>query len=592
MRNKKLYPFERNNYFYGKLLTVRDFEDEQRYMNDKRRLTNILNCGVGVVSGLNTLMIDEKTISIEAGMALDYMGREIIVEEAVTKKLNVIDGFDGLQDIRSIYLCLEYEEKSEEMVHSIVATSENNNQEAQYNRVNESYRLYLTNEEKDSHSLTLNHYKEDKQVIYEANGIKITQIVPLYTQPEKEIEVKVQIEKINLPRMVDMEYTLTSDYFFNDEGENKLTIHYRDEDVTAYKTVELTYKLRADQVEQVKASLFVDKATSSISIGTVHYSLEEDTYFNVEIAKTSINERIIKAYMETPFDEALNFGSNNAIYLAKMRLIKKGVEYSIDDFQPMPYKQYVLSNGLLQLLMPEEVEQGLNAKELQKYLAGYDEVAVSKADGNNPKSLSSGQEVIEIDLRSKNKVYFSDEIAHGLGKGDVLINVAVVEELKENSSYDHSKNIFGDISILEGTHFEPNLPKCSLAVISYIETGTFRIAIKCLDNAETQTITVKWWAEKDEKARKENLSEINHVTVEIEPNTITIAPREKYKFTSVIEGTDNKECRWAVADKEGGAIDFNGVYEAPTKEGVYEISAESVKYPMKKATAFVVVKEG
>ena len=40
MKNMKYFPFERNKYFYGKLLTVDDFETEQRYMNDKRRVLN------------------------------------------------------------------------------------------------------------------------------------------------------------------------------------------------------------------------------------------------------------------------------------------------------------------------------------------------------------------------------------------------------------------------------------------------------------------------------------------------------------------------------------------------------------------------
>ena len=31
MNHANFFPFERNRYFYGKLLTVRDFEVEQRY---------------------------------------------------------------------------------------------------------------------------------------------------------------------------------------------------------------------------------------------------------------------------------------------------------------------------------------------------------------------------------------------------------------------------------------------------------------------------------------------------------------------------------------------------------------------------------
>ena len=107
MKNKKYYPFERNHYFYGKLLTVRDFEDEQRYMNDKRRINNVLTKGAGVISGLSTVMIDEKTISLETGMALDYMGREIIVPESVTKKLNVLDGFKEIKNYKFFFIPLK-----------------------------------------------------------------------------------------------------------------------------------------------------------------------------------------------------------------------------------------------------------------------------------------------------------------------------------------------------------------------------------------------------------------------------------------------------------------------------------------------------
>lgn len=37
MNNSNFFPLERNRYFYGKMLTARDFETEQRYFNNKRR---------------------------------------------------------------------------------------------------------------------------------------------------------------------------------------------------------------------------------------------------------------------------------------------------------------------------------------------------------------------------------------------------------------------------------------------------------------------------------------------------------------------------------------------------------------------------
>ena len=91
MKNMKYFPFERNKYFYGKLLTVDDFETEQRYMNDKRRVLNRFLYGTGVVSGLNVVPIDDMTISMEPGLALDFSGREIVVDTPAVKKLSMID---------------------------------------------------------------------------------------------------------------------------------------------------------------------------------------------------------------------------------------------------------------------------------------------------------------------------------------------------------------------------------------------------------------------------------------------------------------------------------------------------------------------
>jgi len=51
MNNSNFFPLERNRYFYGKMLTARDFETEQRYFNNKRRLLNRTLYGAGVVCG-------------------------------------------------------------------------------------------------------------------------------------------------------------------------------------------------------------------------------------------------------------------------------------------------------------------------------------------------------------------------------------------------------------------------------------------------------------------------------------------------------------------------------------------------------------
>ena len=139
MKNKQYYSCERNNYFFGKLMTVRDFESEQTYMNSKRRLGNRMMGGVGIVSGLDVILVDNKTFSLEPGMALDYLGREIVVPEPYVRRLNVLKGFDENKDKGIIYLCLGYKEDLKETTFSVASSGKSNGVSEEYNRVSEGY---------------------------------------------------------------------------------------------------------------------------------------------------------------------------------------------------------------------------------------------------------------------------------------------------------------------------------------------------------------------------------------------------------------------------------------------------------------------
>ncbi len=83
-------PFCRNNYFTGKLLTERDFTDEQRYEIDKLRLHQLELHGWGVVCGLKVKpqpYCPDLRIVIEPGFAIDRCGRQILVPAEVELEL-------------------------------------------------------------------------------------------------------------------------------------------------------------------------------------------------------------------------------------------------------------------------------------------------------------------------------------------------------------------------------------------------------------------------------------------------------------------------------------------------------------------------
>jgi hypothetical protein len=81
--------FKRNKYFTGKLMSAEDFQDEQDYHIEKRRLHNRLLHGYGVVTGLELSMSDDPPgmVRVGAGYAIDRLGNDVLLREVQTAKL-------------------------------------------------------------------------------------------------------------------------------------------------------------------------------------------------------------------------------------------------------------------------------------------------------------------------------------------------------------------------------------------------------------------------------------------------------------------------------------------------------------------------
>lgn len=78
-------PPARVRFFEGRLLNAADFQQEQQYHNRKRWLHNLLAFGPGAVAGLKVTH-DGPAVSVSPGIAIDPLGREIVVCKPVVLK--------------------------------------------------------------------------------------------------------------------------------------------------------------------------------------------------------------------------------------------------------------------------------------------------------------------------------------------------------------------------------------------------------------------------------------------------------------------------------------------------------------------------
>jgi hypothetical protein len=102
---------KRNNYFYGKLLTVEDYQTEQNYFINKQRLINRTLFGVGIVCGLEvTADKSAGIIRLSEGFALDGYGREIVLPKQMVWNLNRKYTPKEVGKTRDLFVWIRYDE--------------------------------------------------------------------------------------------------------------------------------------------------------------------------------------------------------------------------------------------------------------------------------------------------------------------------------------------------------------------------------------------------------------------------------------------------------------------------------------------------
>ncbi|MGI5912274.1 MAG: hypothetical protein ACOX6E_06830 [Syntrophomonadaceae bacterium] len=517
MKNPRYYPHERNRYFYGKLLTVRDFETEQKYFNDKRRIINRLLHGAGVICGLQVVAVDDKTISVEAGMALDYYGREIVVATPVAQKLSMIDGFSNNEYTKNIYLCIEYDEREKEPVYSVASSSTRPEEVGEHNRIQETYHLFIREEAPDLSNFGFSQLIENTTLLYSDEQVCIWQKCPRYINPDDRLEITLVVEKaLQVPR-VSIEYELNGEYIYGADGNQGGKIFFQEPEEEQQTTYEVSFPFRAASDAGIVDSLGVSDGRIRIQIGEKLLEPEVECSQIFQIVAQPVRERILQEYLNLNLDQYLE-NKDQAVYLARISLLQIGPSFMIEKVEQVPFNEYAYNvSDLFKLgVLGQGKAQGPYQTRASAYLMEPEEQPrldvryhpdKNEFDFNlgipKPQNIvgkgSTG--VVEIEMEASPKVgksYFSAEIDHGLGTGPVYVVTGVEESTDEEllQVSQHTEQIFlGDFEVFQNTNYASLAPRMAIGTVLYPERGTFRIGIRC----QTSTVTIariRWWAYK------------------------------------------------------------------------------------------------
>ncbi|MDR0949540.1 MAG: hypothetical protein LBM69_08520 [Lachnospiraceae bacterium] len=555
--------FDRNRYYYGKLMSVADFQLEQKYHNNKRRMQNRFGLGSGVLYGLGVVAVDEETISLEAGAAIDAVGREILVKEPITMNISDIEGSAAVlsQESGYAYLCLSYaQEEGEEVFNACGEPG------LEANRYMEKYRVTLSaREPKAMGDLSYRSVLEDRVIVYEGRGIRLTHITPKFAIQNTAVSLAVEVENIGQ----------TQDFSFSYQVPLR---HLRNEDRASLKVdfdSKLVAKKRRYRLEIPLVALGVE------AIGEIQAKGMPLTFFadatttqemllcdsQIQIVEHDMTQAITEQYYKTRMHTLLSRPDQSVLYLAKLFLVKAGESTIVEEVEAMPFAQVVQSGELQSALITRLTEE---LHKTQEELAQLHKATLLQETVQPKRQITYGVYEKQPESgsgRNKGNLFVSEEIPHGHGPGAVNL-VLTLENAK-------GELVSGDFALVR------------LSTKIFPDKGTFVIGILSREAARNQEMRVHWMAMKDE-AKEEEMEGGRKVL--LTKGFVELKTGESCYLDVQCRNMQDKRLLYRVKEQEG-IVDQNGLYTAPLIAGIYEIIVESAVYANVETSLFAVVRK-
>lgn len=590
MNSNPLFPFERNRYYAGKMLTSADFAAEQEYVNDKRQFLNNLMFGSGIVCGCNVYSLDDLSVFVESGLAIDRQGREIVIDTSVVKKLSAISGFESVNSNR-VTLCLKYKE---EQVHPVYSVSKQNaSSEYEYNRIQEGYELFLLDTEETQNYFEMESEFLARDVVYQDSDYEIQLIMPATVCRNRYVKIQLRATKLSAADTpFSFDAKLQTPSFLTSDGTHDLQISLSDMRLMERETIVQEYWVFVQETKAAETSLILKKG--SMRIRGKEEKMDSDFSMKILISdvtpRTLVNREIGKVSLELQ-----NMGNvQDYICLADISLLRTEGAYIIEHIEEKSVKKYI-----------ESPAQNTIRSEYLDYFRGTERLGVAlQAEPSmdmemaNRFSYESNMQIatgtVEIPIGGKAKageVFYSGEVMHGLGAGTVYVEIGqeFMDEDKVKGSNTKS-TVFGNGNLFPQTG--RNIPKTEKAVKVLNDKGSFVAAISFAEETDCLMLSYRWvavkFANSDNFEIKENTEK---QWIEAETPTVVLGTRESYYFGVKFHERDKCSIGYEVTEEDGGQISIDGVYTAPNKDGVFEIKIYCMERPYICTYAYAIVKK-
>lgn len=579
---EQVVPFERNRYYYGKVLTSADFTAEQKYMNDKRWFLNAVTLGSGILCGLNVFNLDDFSLLVESGVALDPSGREIVVESSAVKRVDAMAGYHE-NGSGKFSLCLRFQETEVQPVYAV--NRREDQLEYENNRIRECYELFLMEREQLKEEFCLDQEFFLEAVLRQSEDDLIRIRMPARACKGKKLKIQVEAEKLTSSgNGITFSCLLQLPVFLTREGKRSLTVNLREDGLKEGERAVHDYWVYTEQTELTMASVLVKKNPGSASSDTAvpKGEVELKVALTDELPETFIARELGKTSLEI----RSSVKQGNYVRLADLDMVHTENAYIISNLKDESGRNYLAppAYGQQRALYSSYYDTGEwePPKQAAEGLKNQTEPGSGRqTDRRKEPEVASGTLEIPLEMRMrKGRICFSEEIVHGLGPGKVYVAVGI-NEVQDgvNLHGDTRCTVYGENALF--AQQEPSSTWLKTAVKVWEEKGTFQVAAKLMGEQKTVLLSLHWTAIRAPQVTDAELLEnMELMQITPKPAIARMRPREKYFFG--VNFFHMAPCRvvYELTEEGSGSMEQDGTYTAPSKSGVYEIKIFCAETPV------------
>ncbi len=592
MGNGQLYPFERNRYYPGKMLTSADFQAEQNYFIDKGRFMNSLMYGSGVVCGLGVFSLDDLSVLVESGVAIDGSGREIVVDTSIVKKLSAIDGFDSLRS-DEVSLCVRFKEQQ---VHTVYAvTHKESDKDYEYNRVSEGYELYLIDKEDVADSYDFYAEFLVRETLFRSEHFVAEVVMPSSVSQGRNVRVMLEVRKLDAADVrLSLRGVLEIPGFFAPDNSHELEIGIEDIRLEQDKVFRRDYWMRTEETAAIETDVILRSGSAAVFENDTAVQPAASFAMKVRLASISPLELVARETGRMNLEMRDIGASGDGICIADITLVRTDSAYVIENVREPVSKHYITTPA-------QEILRN-------DFLSFYEkDVEIQEKRGNYVREEGVKRPAQEIDFTSnyatgtlevplgrnarQGDIRYSGEIAHGLGKGNVYVEIGYESVTDDAANSVNAKStIFGNPELF--SRQGNRLVDAETAVKVLNDKGSFVVAARLLRDVDYLVLTYRWVAIRFPAGNELEITEdYFDKSISAETPTVIMGTKESHFFGVRFHNMKSCSLTYELTAPQSGEISSDGIYTSPSKDGVYEIRIYCTDMPVICTYAYAIVKK-